>query len=153
MDETITTAKRRLLSRLLVGFGAFTLISSIVAGVLLDALIVDAGALVVILLGESLSRGSTRAARWARIAMVCYFVVAALLLTLGIVAPERMRVAGRAVRPGELPYTMAFAGIAAGWALVNLALLWKHRGALLPAGPKETPVAGSSPVGADSPPE
>jgi hypothetical protein len=153
MDETITTTKRRLLSRLLMGFGAFTLISSIVAGVLLDTLIVDAGGLVVILLGESLSRGSPRAARWARIAMVCYFVVAVLLLIGSIVAPERMHVAGRAVRPGELPYAMAFAGIAAGWALVNLALLSKHRGAFLPAGPKETLVAGSRPAGTDSPPE
>ena len=91
MDETITTAKRRLLSRLLVGFGVFTFISSIMVAFIVDALVVDVGALVVILLGESLSRGSPRAARWARIVMVYYFVVAAMLLALGIVAPERRK--------------------------------------------------------------
>ena len=136
MNEAIATTKRRLLSTLLVGFGAFTLIFSIMWAFIFDAVVIDIGGLIVICLAASLAHGSARAAKWSRILMIYYFVAAVLLLTLGIVAPERISIAGRAIRPGELPYALLFAGIAGAWALVNLTLLWKHRSAFPRAMPK-----------------
>ena len=133
MDKTIAYRNRRLLRRLLFGFGAISLVSSIVAAFILDELVIDVGALIVIWLSTSVARGSPRAAKWSGIIMACYFAGAALLLTVGIIAPERMNIAGRAIRPGELPYALLSAAIAGSWAFINLALLWKHRAAFSPA--------------------
>ena len=130
--DNARAADWRLLSRLLVGFGLFTLMSSIIGAFVFRALVIDVGALLVIWLGALLAGGSTRAAKWLRILMLLYFVGTALLFVLCIVAPHVIRIAGNPIRSGQLPYVLAYVAVGCLWALINLSLLLKHKSSFLP---------------------
>lgn len=140
MDNTIGVRQRRLLSRLLSAFGAFTLISSILGGFMLGALTVDLGAFILIWLAVLLYRGSTRAVKWLIVLMIYYAAVALSLTILCIAAPGTVSLAVRSFQPKDLPYVLPFLSVASLWAIVCLAFLWKHRASLSvpPDNPQDT---------------
>lgn len=120
----------RTAGRLLMAFGTAELIASIAGAVLLDSLIVDVVAIVVILLGSSVARGSARAAWWSRILMVYYTAVATMLIVSGSIRPSTVRVGNRGLEQlGQQGRLAVFVLVSLGavWALTNFVLLWRYR--------------------------
>ena len=107
----------------LIAFGAAALAGSLIGAVLLDALVFDLGAVVVILLGLSVAGGNLRSVRWSIAAMLYYPVVAALLLLAGYLRADSLRVAGHAVSPTAMRLLAPIISGFAIWAFVNLVLL------------------------------
>lgn len=129
MDQIKFASERKFLGRLLAAFGGFTLAASIAGAFLADAMIVDAGAFIVFWLAGSVARGSVRGLKWSGIVIGWYAVVAIGLTATWMIAPQRILIGGRPPRAEFLPYMVIFCGIAGTWAIVNLAMLWKHASA------------------------
>ena len=130
MSASKTIKDRRLLGGLLIAFGIYVLAISIVGAIAFDAFIVDIVGFIMICLGMSVSGGSAKAAKWARIIMCYYASMAILLIVFCSIAPERINVGGRPIKAQEVPVALVLVGIMGVWAIINLLLLWKHKASL-----------------------
>ncbi len=129
MNDRSTVSKQTLPGSLLIAFGIYVLAASIVGAMAFDAFVIDVVGFIIIYLGTSVSRGSSRAARWAKIIMCYYLVMAVLLIVLCSVAPERISVGGRPIKAAEVPLALILVGIMGVWAIINLLLLRKQKAA------------------------
>src|SRR5262245_42329846 len=106
-----------------IAFGATSLLVSLVAAFFLDAFVLDLTAFAVIALGRSVCRRSPRAARWSVALMTLYVVIGVALLVVGSLNLQRLQLAGRTIKPGELPWALAASGAITAWSVANIALL------------------------------
>jgi len=127
VDNTSAATHRAILSLSLIGFAAFDLITTIIGAILFEGIFIDLGAFIVIWLAISLSRGSTKAARWLIVFMVYYAVLGVVLGFLCIATPQTMTVGKHRFGTEDLPYAALIIAITGTWAIANLVLLWKHR--------------------------
>jgi hypothetical protein len=101
----------KLAGRSIAIFGAAALVVSVACSFLLDALIVDIGAIIYMLLGFHVLRGSRKAAKWAVAFSVYYTVIGLAIAVISCVSPGLLRVGGKPMAPN-----------ASAWALVLLLL-------------------------------
>jgi hypothetical protein len=113
----------RIAGRSQIAFGAATLLVSLAAAFVLDALTLDLAAFVVIGLGARVCGHSGRAARWSVVLMTCYALIAVALMVAGNLDPQRIQLAGRTITPDALPWALAASGAIAAWSVANIALL------------------------------
>lgn len=112
----------RLAGRLMIAFAVFMLATTIAGTIFFDALVVDVAAIVVFFLGQSVAGASRRAARWSVAVMGYYVALTASMLIALHVAPQRIRLGGRAITAAELPGATWVLAIAALTAAVCIAL-------------------------------
>lgn len=90
---------------------------------LTQGLMIDVTAFVVYFLGQSVARGSRRAAKWSLGFMVLWVLMSAMMLVGIAFAPERMRMGGKPVAAEALPWMQWAFVVLASWSAVCAGLL------------------------------
>ena len=126
-QSPISQAPLRLAGNSVTAFAAAMLVASIVAAIKYQAITIDFGAVIVLLLGRSTAGGSRRAAKWSIWLSALYlFSAVAILLALWL-RPESVRLLRRPIPPEIIPWGMVLAAVMATWAAVNVGLLFLAR--------------------------
>jgi uncharacterized integral membrane protein len=102
----------RIAGRSMIAFSLFTFVATVAGSVLFESLVVDVGAIIVLFLGQSVSGGSRKAARWSVAVMAYYLLLTASMLIVSQTAPHQIRLGGRSITDAELPAAVWFLLIA-----------------------------------------
>jgi len=113
----------RLAGRSIAIFGAAALVGSVAYSLVLDALAIDIGAIIYMLLGFYVLRGSRKAAKWAVAFSVYYTVIGLAMAVISCVSPGLLQVGGKPMAPNASAWALVLLLLASVWAGANVAML------------------------------
>jgi len=106
-----------------VVFSVVGFAESVAFAFLIDAFTVDICAIVYFFVGLSTMKGSRRAAKWALGITIFYVLVGAALIVVLQIAPDRMKIGGKPIPTGLLPYVTISLVLHWLWCVLNAVLL------------------------------